>query len=175
MAHILVIDDEKCVREFLSEILRTEGHVVDVIADGKECIDKIFDSSIEKYDLIITDIIMPEKEGIETIIEIRKHYPYMKIIAISGGGRIGPNVYLEMAWAIGANDILKKPFRLKDFLDMVNGILCSSRHYKQVRFPAENPRNPLHIDKAEKCENALAPGNATLKTIKHFMPVGSEN
>jgi YesN/AraC family two-component response regulator len=70
-------------------------------------------------DLVITDLSMPEKDGIETIRELRRDFPDVKIIAISGGGRAGADGYLSVAKTIGANRTLSKPFDLKKLLDAV--------------------------------------------------------
>jgi CheY-like chemotaxis protein len=70
-------------------------------------------------DLLITDIIMPEKEGLETIFELRKTYPKLKIIAISGGGRISPSGYLPGAKLLGADMVFEKPLDQKKFLHAI--------------------------------------------------------
>ncbi len=88
--------------------------------DGKEGI-KV--SSNSPADLVITDIIMPEKEGIETIIELRQMSPEMKIIAISGGGRIGAETYLNIAKKFGAAFTFAKPIDRKELLDAIQEIL----------------------------------------------------
>jgi len=72
-----------------------------------------------KYDLVIMDVIMPEKEGIETLIEIKKIYPELKIIIMSGGGKIGPQSYLKIAKAVGADEVIEKPFDLSDLHKLV--------------------------------------------------------
>ena len=74
-------------------------------------------------DLIITDIIMPEKEGIETIRTIKREFPSAKIIAISGGGRQGDGDYLETAEILGADCSLRKPFGQREILDAIHGLL----------------------------------------------------
>ena len=74
-------------------------------------------------DLIITDIVMPEKEGLETIRELKKSHPDLKIIAISGGGRIDSREYLESARLFGASKIFQKPFRQKEMVSAVKELL----------------------------------------------------
>jgi YesN/AraC family two-component response regulator len=76
-------------------------------------------------DLVITDIIMPEKEGIECIKELKRDYPEVRIIAISGGGRIGPFDYLDLAEKFGANRTFKKPFEWPEMLDAIHELLDS--------------------------------------------------
>ena len=87
MPRILIIDDERQIRELLRDILEDAGYDVAEAADGQEAI-KI--QRGEPADLIITDLIMPEKEGIETIRELKQSYPDVRIIAMSGGGVVGP-------------------------------------------------------------------------------------
>jgi CheY-like chemotaxis protein len=74
-------------------------------------------------DLVITDIIMPEKEGLETIRELRRDFPDVKILAISGGGRIRPDEYLPLAKKFGAHRTLAKPFEQKELLEAVQELL----------------------------------------------------
>jgi len=92
MAQILIIDDEATIRDLLVKILEREGYKTITAADGKEGI-RIFREN--PADLIITDLIMPEKEGIETIMELRRDFRDVKVIAMSGGGKIEPETYLH--------------------------------------------------------------------------------
>lgn len=108
MAHILVIDDESPIRLMLRMILESEGHTVTEACDGAEGINCYRE---KQADLIITDIIMPEKEGIETIITLKKEYPSIKIIAMSGGGKNNPDGYLKSAKLLGAVETFEKPIR----------------------------------------------------------------
>ncbi len=71
------------------------------------------------YDTVVIDIIMPEREGVETIIEIRARRPNIKIIALSGGGRMGPDMFLNLASTFGAYELLKKPIKLADLLALL--------------------------------------------------------
>ena len=80
-----------------------------------------------KADLIITDLIMPEKEGIETITELRRDFPDVKIIAISGGGRIAPEVYLRMARSLGALRTFAKPIERKEIIETVQELLHNEK------------------------------------------------
>ena len=119
-ATILVVDDDQQVLEVLREMLRLEGHDVDLAENGLEAL-----AALRKghFDLIITDLIMPEKEGLETIADIRRDYGNVPIIAISGGGRGGPMNYLETARYIGANRTLNKPFARRELVEMVRDLL----------------------------------------------------
>ena len=120
MARILVIDDEELVRFTLRQILQKAGHEVVEATNGKNGIEVFKQSPV---DLIITDIIMPQKEGIETIVELRRDYPDVGIIAISGGGRTRTTNYLELAQTFGARHILRKPFGRHELLDAVQDVL----------------------------------------------------
>ena len=123
MSRILVIDDEPLVLELIRTMLVMEGYEVFVAPDGKKGL-KLF--SEHPADLIITDLIMPEMEGIETISTFRRDFPKVKIIAMSGGGRNDPNIYLGLAENLGADCTFSKPFDRKAFLEAVKRLLASS-------------------------------------------------
>jgi len=123
MARILIIDDDDQVRKMLRLSLNAAGFDVVEAQDGKAAM-KLFHQD-PLVDLVITDLIMPQKEGIETIIELRRDFPKVPIIAISGGGRIDPNDYLVLAEKLGAQITLEKPFSRKDIIDAVNELITS--------------------------------------------------
>ncbi len=121
MARILVIDDDAQVRTVLLKSLERDGYQVMDAPNGKVGM-KLFQE--EPFDLVITDIVMPEKEGIETIGELRHYFPETKIIAISGGGRnLKANVVLHTAKILGAHCTLFKPFEIEKFLNTVKHVL----------------------------------------------------
>jgi CheY-like chemotaxis protein len=121
LARILVIDDESNIRSLVSRILQQAGHEVIEAADGNEGT-KLFRKNLPE--LLITDIIMPEKEGIETIVELRRDFPHVKIIAISGGGKaLDRDACLKFAKGLGANRTLAKPFSRQELLDAVQQVL----------------------------------------------------
>lgn len=120
MAHILVVDDERQIREILQDALESEGYKVHIAPDGKRGLKCCREN---EYDLIITDIIMPEKEGLELIIEVRRNDPHIKIIAMSGGGYIEPGPYLSMADRLGADKVLSKPFKIYHMLEVIRELL----------------------------------------------------
>jgi CheY-like chemotaxis protein len=120
MSAILVIDDDASVREVVGEMLRMEGHDVSSAENGSDAISML---AQQQFDLVITDLIMPEKEGIETIGEIRRTDRDIPIIAISGGGRLGPGDYLQTARHIGADATLAKPFTRQELLTAVASLL----------------------------------------------------
>ena len=104
---ILVIDDNPVVRQTLTRVLEDEGYETLTATDGKRGLALY---AAEQPDLVITDIIMPDKEGIETIRTMLRHNPNAKVIAISGGGRIGNTDFLQLARCVGACETLAKPF-----------------------------------------------------------------
>ncbi|MEA1946586.1 MAG: response regulator [Thermodesulfobacteriota bacterium] len=120
MAIILIIDDNNQFRAMLREMLERTGYKVVEASDGKEGI-KLYRE--KATDLIITDLIMPEKEGIETIMELRRDFPDVKIIAISGGGRLDPGQYLSMAQKLGAQRTFAKPVARAELLKAVRELL----------------------------------------------------
>jgi DNA-binding response OmpR family regulator len=120
MAKILVIDDEPSILLMIKKMLEKEGHEVDLALNGRDGME-LFE--IIKPALVITDIIMPEKEGLETILELRKKNPGLKIIAISGGGRISPEGYLPGAKLLGADMVFQKPLVPKEFISAVSKLL----------------------------------------------------
>lgn len=120
MSRILVVEDDQQVRELIVEMLTRGGHEVLVAEDGSAALRR-FDS--ERVDLIITDLIMPEMEGMQTIRELRKRDPNVPLIAMSGGGRVNADDYLDTARLMGANHSLRKPFSRAALLDAVQELL----------------------------------------------------
>ncbi|MCU0615349.1 MAG: response regulator [Desulfobacterales bacterium] len=123
MARILIIDDDDQVRKMLRLSLNAAGFDVVEAQDGKAAM-KLFHQD-PPVDLVITDLITPQKEGIETMIEFRRDFPKVPIIAISGGGLIDPDDYLVLADKLGAQITLEKPFSRKDIIDAVNELITS--------------------------------------------------
>jgi DNA-binding response OmpR family regulator len=113
MIRILLIDDDESFRKMLRMTLQRANYEVVEACNGKEAL-TLFDS--QPTDLVITDLIMPDKEGLETIGELRQSRPDLKIIAMSGGGRINAMDYLKIAQRIGANRTLAKPFSHAELL-----------------------------------------------------------
>jgi CheY-like chemotaxis protein len=120
MARILLIDDDDFVRAMLSQTLAHFGHVVIEARNGKEGLERYATAGA---DLVITDLVMPEKEGLEVVMELRMGDNPPKIIAMSGGGRTNPTDYLRLAKHLGACAILSKPFSSEVFMAAVNGLL----------------------------------------------------
>ena len=120
MGRVLVIDDEPQIRSMLRMMLERAGHEVEEAPDGIEGI-RIYRNN--PVDLIISDLIMPNKDGIGMIIELKKEFPDVKIIAMSGGGLNKPEGYLEGAKKLGAQRTLTKPIDRDELLRTVNDIL----------------------------------------------------
>lgn len=120
MTKILVIEDNPIVRNTMMRILQSAGYTVITAKDGLHGVDMF---RKEQPDLVITDIIMPQQEGIGTIREILAEHPGTKIIAISGGGRIGNTDFLQIARKMGALDALQKPFDPDDLLVRIGNCL----------------------------------------------------
>jgi CheY-like chemotaxis protein len=116
MARILVIDDDELSRNIVADILIDEGHAVEAVTEGREGITL---HRADPVDLIVTDLLMPGMEGIETIQELRKREPNPKIIAMSSGHREN----LAIAKALGATSILAKPFSRQQLLKCVQECL----------------------------------------------------
>ena len=111
MAHILVIDDDDAIRSLLREALESEGHRVTEAGDGRQGVRSFLS---HHADLVITNIFMPEQEGIETITQLQETEDPPPIVAISGVGSLGHERVLEEARLFGASHTLAKPFSLAD-------------------------------------------------------------
>lgn len=120
MARILIIDDNDQVRLSLRMALEDADYSVEEAADGVAGL-RLFHQ--KPVDLIITDLIMPEKEGLETILDLKKDSPETKIIAISGDCNADPDSYLFTAKAMGASRTFKKPINLAELLDAIEELL----------------------------------------------------
>jgi DNA-binding response OmpR family regulator len=116
---VLIIDDDEGIRHILRRALETAGYGVRETSDGAAGLKRFREA---KADLVITDIIMPEREGVETIVALRKESPDTAIIAVSGGGRGGAD-YLDVAVKLGAVRVFAKPFTLAEVLGAVREVL----------------------------------------------------
>jgi CheY-like chemotaxis protein len=120
MAKILVVDDEAIVRFTLKKVLQSAGHEVVEASTGLEGVASYKQSPC---DLVITDLIMPDQDGVSTIKELKRDFPNVRIIASSGGGRTGNLDYLKLADLYGADATLSKPFSAADLLKTVQNVL----------------------------------------------------
>lgn len=122
MAKILVVDDEQNIRNILRESLKRDEHEIFEAGTGQEATEILSSQAIE---LVITDLVMPGKTGLDLIMEIKEKHPDLTIIAISGGGGInGRFDYLPIAELIGANNIIKKPFSINEIKKSVSDLLA---------------------------------------------------
>jgi DNA-binding response OmpR family regulator len=120
MATILIIDDEKSILGFLKEMLMREGFNVLTAIDGKEGLHLFNDNQV---DLVITDLIMPDKDGFGMIIELKNISQDIKIIAMSGGGHAHPKHYLDITKSLGVQYTFQKPFKISALLEAVYELL----------------------------------------------------
>lgn len=118
-SRILVVDDEDDVRRLAAQILREAGHTVREAANGVEAL-----AAVAKHpvDLVILDLVMPEKEGAETVQELRRKRPDLPVLAISGV--VGADFYLHAAKMLGASATLRKPFSREQLIAAVEPLLA---------------------------------------------------
>lgn len=131
MANILVVDDEEEIRSVISTALRAQGHEVREASNGRIAIRLLGESDT---DLVITDLVMPDQEGLETITAIREQFKNIGIIAISGAFTDRQIDFLPVAAQMGAHKTLTKPFGLQDLTNAVDEVL-------RDHGPKEPPKN----------------------------------
>ncbi|PCI24973.1 MAG: response regulator [SAR324 cluster bacterium] len=121
MATILIVDDDEQFRNMLQQMLQRSGHHVETAVNGNQGI-QVYRKT--PTDLVIMDLLMPEKEGLESIVELKTEFNDIKVIAISGGGqKISAQPNLEIAKILGAIQTLHKPFSRQEILETVNQVL----------------------------------------------------
>lgn len=123
MPSILIIDDDEQIRRLLREAFEQAGYAVTVAANGVEGTNLYTQSPT---DVVILDILMPEKEGLETILDLKREFPAVNIIAISGGSERARVDVLDLAKRLGAKHTLTKPFEIRTLLHLADDILSSS-------------------------------------------------
>ena len=124
MTSILIIEDDNQVRKMLRLTIEAEGYEVQTASNGHEGMAMY---RTMQPDILITDLVMPKQEGIETIDKVRQLDPQANIIAISGGGTVQPHVYLDIARQLGANRTFKKPVDHQDLLQAIQELAAASR------------------------------------------------
>ena len=117
---VLLVDDDDLFRGMLNELLTGEEFEVREASDGRQRIKLYVEQST---DIVITDLVMPGKEGLEMIVEMKRLHAGIKIIAMSGGGRGSSQNYLKMAKAFGAQIVLAKPFSHREILEAISQVL----------------------------------------------------
>lgn len=121
MKSILLADDDINVRKAFRDILEREGYKVIEASDGNEAIRRFDD---HQPDLVVSDLLMPEKDGIETLFELKQKNNSLKMILMSGGGRLEPKKYLRFALELGATATLEKPFTSNELLATIKDALA---------------------------------------------------
>ena len=121
MPGILIVEDEKELREMLKISLIRHNFTVFEAVNGRDAITHFKPSST---DLVVTDLIMPEEDGLKVIMKLKEVKPSIKIVAISGGGKAGPASYLNLAKALGADAIYSKPFSINDLIVKIEELLA---------------------------------------------------
>jgi CheY-like chemotaxis protein len=120
MPGVLIVEDDKELREMLKMMLLRRNFTVLEAENGKTAIAH-FKPLLT--DVVVTDLIMPEEDGLKVVIKLRELKPSIKIIAISGGGKVGPGSYLNLAKALGADAVYSKPFSLNDLVAKIEQLL----------------------------------------------------
>jgi CheY-like chemotaxis protein len=123
MARVLVVDDDELVRSTVRATLRRAGHDVVEAQDGQEASSVLARLAV---DVVVSDIIMPEVDGIGLLLKLRKQYPHLRVIVISGGGRTQNVDFLRMAKTLGADLALAKPFTPEELQRAVQTVLAGS-------------------------------------------------
>ena len=119
---IILVEDDDALRKLLELMLNDAGYHVLPASNGREAMEI---AEVRKIDLLITDLVMPEQEGVETIIRIRRKRPGLPIIAMSGAGDVRAGTYLKIAGSVGANLLLAKPFDHIDLLRAIDDLLSA--------------------------------------------------
>lgn len=120
MPRVLIIEDEAELREMIKTSLIRRKYTVLEAVNGKDALTHFKPSMT---DLVVTDLIMPEEDGLKVIMKLKEIKPSLKIIAISGGGKAGPGGYLNLAKALGAHAVLSKPFSINDLISKIEELL----------------------------------------------------
>jgi CheY-like chemotaxis protein len=123
MPRILLIDDDPLMRRAMIAPLERHGHQIAEAGDGLAGL-VAYKETV--FDLVITDIIMPDMEGLETVLALRKFSPKVKIIAMSAGGKGNADDYLELAKRFGAHRTLRKPFTSEELISTVEAVLAET-------------------------------------------------
>jgi CheY-like chemotaxis protein len=140
------VDDEELVRASIAAVLRRSGHAVTLAEDGEEALCKF---AAESYDLVITDIVMPRMEGIETVRALRRLDPGVCIIAISGSSG-DQGFYLKAAAALGADATLQKPFRAAELQQLVDALLAGPAASSEILWYRQDDRREAAAISAER-------------------------
>lgn len=130
---VLVIEDDPALLQLMSVALARAGHQVLTAKGGLEGL-IAFEAAC--VDLVITDLVMPNGEGLEALLSVKRRCPGVKVIAISGGGYAAGQDLLEMARTLGADFVIAKPFRMNELLSCAENLLRLAAQFEPVRMPA---------------------------------------
>jgi CheY-like chemotaxis protein len=119
---LLIVEDHEPLRRLLVSCLEHAGYSVGWAANGDGVIERL---QTESFDIVITDVIMPGKEGVQLMLELRELYPALKLIAMSGGGAMGAEIYLGIAKKLGVKAALRKPFSARTLLSTINQVAAA--------------------------------------------------
>ena len=120
MKNILLVDDEEMIRQMVRAVLSDPTYSITEASNGVDAQELIRN---REFDLLITDVIMPDCDGIELVMAVRKEQPYIKVIVMSGGGRVQAHHYLDLAEKLGATRMFEKPFSTTEFQSAVRELL----------------------------------------------------
>ena len=115
---VCVIDDDDLIRDHITALLAPNGFEVMTAASAKAGLAMIAEHD---PDVVLVDIIMPDKDGVEVIAEIRRRWPDLRVVAMSAGGQMGPTLYLQIAQTMGAHACLTKPLSLTELTEALQG------------------------------------------------------
>jgi CheY-like chemotaxis protein len=149
MPVILLVEDDRDLREMLRSALDRKDYTVIEAENGKDALAR-FKPGIT--DLVITDLIMPEEDGLKVIMKLRELKPAIKILAISGGGKVGPASYLNLAKALGANAVFSKPFSINELLLKAEELLKFSKSTDSIYFKEILNRSGVGVEPDHKVE-----------------------
>jgi CheY-like chemotaxis protein len=136
MKRVLIAEDDESLRRVFMRVLARVGYEVSEAIDGVDALEKC---RLRAPDLVVTDLIMPRKEGCETIAQIRQLFPSVKIIAMSGGGRGNAVDYLKIVERFGTAEVLAKPFSGTELIEAVERVIGSAQPPLESQDPAQTP------------------------------------
>ncbi len=140
---ILVVDDDVPTQRVLQVWLERHGHRVDCADGGHQALTVL---ETHRMDLVITDVVMPDGDGIELIAELKKRQPHLRVLAVSGGGaHLASTTCLERAHAAGAHALLLKPFKQDQLLHAMLYVLDHEHHAVDLAHPASHPRPRVRL------------------------------
>lgn len=139
MSIVLVVDDDELVRDTIAAMLAQAGYDVRNAKDGRDALSQVSQTA---FDAIVTDLFMPDVDGIEIILAAQRQFPRIPLVAVSGGGQCGSSDLLDMARRLGAVKTLRKPFAASELEAAVRAAILSGRMPVGQRLGTLDPRGP---------------------------------